>query len=295
MSRTNRDGSTLRNGKPRTYKSVYPSTQPSPATRNSPRETRNSGNQSTSSQPPSRATSGRKLPPNPIDLTGPTNEQQQQEENNNVLNTGLPSVLGTPLFIHIHNWTGNAVDQLQQVTSQIRTSLQSYLDQHYHGVSVVMDWLLPCCCSSSDSMSNKIYKFRLNGTQAMRVSQLLVNNTRHPAAIIGQHLSINSCGTCCRSDQRMSGDVSNSDKLIFSGIVVLSVVLVCLIVMVVISYQCYRKKARSQARTRQVLQVPNGITTRDYNRLTHTFNSQPVHTAAPDYYLPLQSPTRTTD
>ena len=92
MSRTNRDGSTLRNGKPRTYKSVYPSTQPSPATRNSPRETRNSGNQSTSSQPPSRATSGRKLPPNPIDLTGPTNEQQQQEENNNVLNTGTNNV-----------------------------------------------------------------------------------------------------------------------------------------------------------------------------------------------------------
>ena len=92
MSRTNRDGSTLRNGKSRTYKSVYPSTQPSPATRNSPRETRNSGNQSTSSQPPSRATSGRKLPPNPIDLTGPTNEQQQQEENNNVLNTGTNNV-----------------------------------------------------------------------------------------------------------------------------------------------------------------------------------------------------------
>ena len=92
MSRTNRDGSTLRNGKPRTYKSVYPSTQPSPATRNSPRETRNSGNQSTSSQPPSGATSGRKLPPNPIDLTGPTNEQQQQEENNNVLNTGTNNV-----------------------------------------------------------------------------------------------------------------------------------------------------------------------------------------------------------
>ena len=92
MSRTNRDGSTLRNGKPRTYKSVYPSTQPSPATRNSPRETRNSGNQSTSSQPLSRATSGRKLPPNPIDLTGPTNEQQQQEENNNVLNTGTNNV-----------------------------------------------------------------------------------------------------------------------------------------------------------------------------------------------------------
>ena len=92
MSRTNRDGSTLRNGKPRTYKSVYPSTQPSPATRNSPRETRNSGNQSTSSQPPSRATSGRKLPPNPIDLTGPINEQQQQEENNNVLNTGTNNV-----------------------------------------------------------------------------------------------------------------------------------------------------------------------------------------------------------
>ncbi|XP_065901270.1 uncharacterized protein [Dysidea avara] len=137
MSRTNRDGSTLRNGKPRTYKSVYPSTQPSPATRNSPRETRNSGNQSTSSQPLSRATSGRKLPPNPIDLTGPTNEQQQQEENNNVLNTvahispALKSDIADNLFYYRNREPLSDLDSADiECASGCSDDFDEYFDDH---------------------------------------------------------------------------------------------------------------------------------------------------------------------
>jgi len=113
------------------------------------------------------------------------------------------------------------------------------MDQHYHGVSIVMDWLLPHCCNS-----DVVYKFRLNGTQAVRVGQLLAHMTAYPTTII-DHLTVSSftAETCCRvvpsgCHKASGGDTSDSDNLILlCGIAVLIVVLVCLVTMVAISYQ----------------------------------------------------------
>jgi len=101
----------------------------------------------------------------------------------------------------------------------------------------VMDWLLPCCCGTL----NKMYKFRLNGTRATRVSQLLIDDTM----TVGHHLTISNsqtyagCTTPPTSHRTVSSktSISGSDKLMLSGTAVLSVVLVCLIVIVVLSYK----------------------------------------------------------